>query len=98
VLNVYITYNTKSDMLVIYREEGVLKEMEVPAVNTFHGANIRHQQVLKSAAGFYVGSLIRADWHEQEFWEPYDRDSGIYWDTRKEAEDALTKGVYPVRV
>lgn len=74
-------------------------EIEVDALNELHGANIPYLQVLKSAAGYYIGELCKADWYEGEgeFWEPYMRDSQCYWETREEAEEALITGKYPVK-
>lgn len=88
-------------MKIIYRdyeseETAGLHEIEVEHLNNFHGANINHLQVLKSAAGYYIGSLSKADWHP-DFWEPYMRDSQRYWATRQEAEDALISGKYEIK-
>lgn len=86
---------------IIYRdndsvESAGIYEMEVESLNELGGANIHHIQVLKSAAGFYIGTLSKADWHST-FWEPNSRDSQCYWGTRKEAEYALRSGNYPVK-
>lgn len=88
-------------MKVIYldldsEETAGIKEMEVVALNSFEGADIYHLQVLKSAAGYYIGELCKADWHPT-FWEPNMRDSACYWETREQAEDALRSGNYPVK-
>ncbi len=86
-------------MKVIYldsEETAGIHEMEVDTLNEFEGANINYLQVLKSAAGYYIGELCKADWHPT-FWEPYMRDSQCYWTTREEAELALTTGRYPVK-
>jgi hypothetical protein len=89
-------------MKVIYlnldsEEEAGIKEIEVEFLNWAKGANIPYLQVLKSAAGYYIGYLSKADWAPEEFWEPYSRDSQCYWATREEAEQALTTGNYPVK-
>lgn len=88
-------------MKIIYRdyesaETAGIHEMEVEKLNEFHGANIYHVQVLKSAAGYYIGELCKANWHPT-FWEPNMRDSACYWKTREEAESALQSGDYPVK-
>jgi len=87
------------DMIkVIYRNEDSVgvHEIEVDKLNEFEGVDFKHLQVLKSAAGFFIGALCKADWHPT-FWEPNFRDSQGYWDTRTEAEDALRSGDYPVK-
>lgn len=59
----------------------------------FGGVPTTDTQVLKSAAGYYIGSLcFEAD--EPTFWEPYHRDSEQYWPTRNAAEDAMLSGKY----
>lgn len=73
-----------------------LQEMDVEKLNELEGADIPNLQVLKSAAGYYIGTLCKADWHPT-FWEPYMRDSDCYWVKREEAEDALRIGNYPVK-
>lgn len=88
-------------------ESGEIKEMEVFALNCFEGANISGLQILKSAAGYYIGALCKADWYEkkeskdkdapEEFWEPNYRDSQYYWRTREEAEIAFLSGKYEVK-
>jgi hypothetical protein len=88
-------------MKVIYldldsEESAGIHEMEVELLNDFNGANIHHLQVLKSAAGYYIGCLCEADWMPG-FWEPSLRDSACYWATRKEAEQALINHNYPVK-
>lgn len=88
-------------MKIIYidndsEESAGLHEMEVEKLNEFEGADIYHLQVLKSAAGYYIGALCKADWHPA-FWEPMLRDSACYWATREEAESALRSGNYPVK-
>ncbi len=79
---------------------------EVKALNHLHGADTNALQVLKSAAGYFIGALCKADWYKKdesdpespnEFWEPNFRDSACYWATREEAEQALLEGNYPVK-
>lgn len=41
-------------------------------------------QVLKSAAGYYVGHLYYDK--DAQAWWPYDRQSDGYWNTREEAQ------------
>ncbi len=86
-------------MKVIYiDEEKGLCEMEVDQLNWAEGVNIYNMQVLKSAAGYYIGMLSKADWSkDEEFWEPFLRDSECYYGTREEAENALRTGNYPVK-
>lgn len=66
-------------------------------LNGLGGLNKPFRQILKSAAGYYIGYLSKADWSEEEFWEPYSRDSQEYWNTREEAEEALILGNYSVK-
>lgn len=68
-----------------------LEETEVESYNAFGGADIPDAQVLKSAAGFYIGTLYEED---AIGWLPYERLSDVYWDTREEAEDALRERDY----
>jgi len=77
-------------------EDKSIHEMEVDSLNGFCGANIPYMQVLKSAAGYYIGQLCEADWSPESFWEPYLRDSACYWEKRKDAEQALKTRNYPV--
>lgn len=89
-------------MRIIYwdlenEESAGIHELEVNKLNNFEGANIPHIQVLKSAAGYYIGALCRADWSQEEFWEPDFRDSDCYWSKRIEAETALRTHKYPVK-
>lgn len=76
-------------------QEGIY-EMEVEKLNEFQAANILYMQVLKSAAGYYIGDLVKANWHPT-FWEPCSRDSQCYWKTHEEAENALRTSKYPVK-
>lgn len=89
-------------MKVIYlnldsKEEAGFKEIEVENLNWAEGANISYTQILKSAAGYYIGALCKADYGTVEFWEPNFRDSACYWKTREEAEAAFISGNYPVK-
>ncbi|MCW5631919.1 MAG: hypothetical protein KIT17_01150 [Rubrivivax sp.] len=46
-------------------------------------------EVCRSAAGFYLGTYVDH--------EPYSRESVEYWNTRKEAQDALVNGQWTQR-
>jgi len=84
---------------VIYRNvdnEYELCSIEVEKLNELYGVDNYHLQVLKSAAGYYIGTLCKADWHP-DFWEPYMRDSEIYWPIREQAEEALLSYDYPIK-
>ncbi|MEM9030486.1 MAG: hypothetical protein AAGC70_19170 [Pseudomonadota bacterium] len=48
-------------------------------------------QILKSAAGYYIGTL-------DEDGLPFTRESACYWDTRNAAETALQRGVFPQKL
>jgi hypothetical protein len=82
LLNVPV--NTRPD------EEPRIEYVQTEGFNSFGGVDSRHQQVLQSAAGFYVGML----YHDEEMggWFPYSRDSARYWKVREEAEEALLSG------
>lgn len=82
---------------IIYLGTAGIDEMEIENLNPMGGANIPYTQVLKSAAGYYIGDLSKADYGPDDFWEPYSRDSACYWATREEAEEALKTGEYPVK-
>jgi hypothetical protein len=58
----------------------------------FGGFAHGQQQVLKSAAGYYIGDLYYD--HEMEGWFPYSRDSVEYWPDRALAEHALATHSY----
>lgn len=70
-------------------------------LNGFFGLDISHIQVLKSAAGFYIGALCKDNYGTEEEpnyqWAPNFRDSQYYWATREEAETALIIGNYEVK-
>lgn len=87
----------KQEVLFVNESMTTINCIKVYALNEFQGANIHNTQVLKSAAGYYIGSLCKADWCEEEFWEPYSRDSNCYWGKRKDAEEALINNNYPVK-
>lgn len=80
-------------------ENSKIQEMEVEFLNCHHGADICEMQVLKSAAGYYIGGLSEADWYDGpgSYWQPEYRDSDCYWPTREEAEEALKTRKYPVK-
>lgn len=75
-----------------------------PKLNTFGGLDIRDMQILKSAAGYYIGDLINETFDLDDgtgksvtMWTPYSRDSQDYWEDRKQAEEALITGKYRVK-
>jgi hypothetical protein len=87
-------------MKIIYsdmesEETAGIHEMEIDKLNPWGGGNIHHIQILKSAAGYYIGALCQCDWGEG--WEPNFRDSQRYWAEREEAESALRSGKYEVK-
>lgn len=70
--------------------------------NQFGGLNTTNWQVLKSAAGYYIGCLTCSNYANQGEepnyqWEPNMRDSDCYWSTREEAEKALIEHNYPIK-
>lgn len=75
-------------------EEAGIYTLEVDKLNSFEGADTCYLQVLKSAAGYYIGTLEE---DSPGFWTPHSRDSQYYWSKRKDAEDALRTGDYPVK-
>lgn len=87
----------KTKFTVLYRKEGKeeILEKEIDFLNGFGGADIPDLQVLKSAAGFYIGDL----YYDKEMggYFPNSRDSQYYWETREEAEDALRTMDYEVK-
>lgn len=64
-----------------------------PTLNNFGGVDVEGTQILKSPAGYYIGSLYKEGDTSQEpikgmpdyFFLPYSRDSA-YYPTREEAE------------
>lgn len=70
-------------------------------LNHLGGLNTTDIQVLKSAAGFYIGWLEQDNWGTAEEpniqWSPAARDSQQYWPTREDAEVALMTGNYQVK-
>jgi hypothetical protein len=70
--------------------------------NGFGGFDCTLLQVLKSAAGYYIGALCCSNYAEkgeypEYHWEPNFRDSNEYFDTRELAEDAFINGKYSVK-
>lgn len=57
----------------------------------FGGIDTGHPQVLKSAAGYYIGELA-VDTNGR--WAPWSRNSQYYWATREEATLALINANY----
>lgn len=66
-----------------------------PLEENFGGVPTNELQVLRSAAGYYIGTL-QYDGEDRQ-WYPFMRDSECYWNTREEAEEALSTGKYPVK-
>ena len=66
---------------------------DLPEVG-FGGIATEKLQVLRSAAGYYIGTLEK---DRDGNWYPFMRDSECYWATREEAERALSVGDYPVK-
>jgi|LakMenE18May11ns_1017448.scaffolds.fasta_scaffold8606056_2 hypothetical protein len=64
-----------------------IQEKEIIAPNQFGGADILNQQVLKSAAGYYIGTLYQDG--ATGFFFPNSRDSEGYFPTRATAEAAF---------
>lgn len=60
----------------------------------FGGVATHHLQVLKSAAGYYIGTLYN---DEDGYWYPYSRDSENYYDNREIAEKALINNDYIIK-
>lgn len=73
-----------------------INAITVAHLNAFHGANIEHDQVLKSAAGYYIGSLYYDE--EMGGWFPEDRISMYYYGTREEAEQHLVNNTFARRI
>lgn len=65
-------------------------------------------QVLKSAAGYYIGTLgkefaidesLEIEEEDKKFmWGPFTRDSEEYWEVKEEAELALLNNNYKVKI
>ena len=75
-----------------------------PTLNNFGGLDITDMQVLKSAAGYYIGDLCQDTFDLDDgtgktvtMWSPCSRDSQDYWPERKMAEEALISGKYKVK-
>lgn len=82
-------------MDVICKNEDIgIVTITVDSLNQFGGADIDDLQVLKSAAGYYIGSLYKED---DGVYYPFMRDSECYWPTRAMAEGALITGDYRVK-
>jgi len=71
-----------------------IHKISVPELNEFEGANFSHIQVLKSAAGYYIGALCKTKIKKKDYWSPHFRDSENYWEKREDAEQALRSGEY----
>lgn len=91
---------------VLFQEEAIgLVYFKNPVLNQFGGVDTNGIQVLKSAAGYYIGSLFEEGDTSQEpeegrrdyYYSPYMRDSQEYWATREEAEQHLIKRDYQIK-
>lgn len=82
-------------VLEAYDENTNMKPVleDLPEVG-FGGIATEKLQVLKSAAGYYIGTLEKG---RDGNWYPFMRDSECYWSTRGEAERALSTGDYPIK-
>jgi len=58
---------------------------------------ISEAQVMKSAAGFYIGQSCQVDYGDYVATEPYSRLSQQYYATAEEAQDALDNDTYDYR-
>lgn len=72
------------------------------SLNGFYGLNHYCIQVLKSAAGFYIGTLTKSNYAEKNewpeyHWEPNSRDSQEYFSKREDAELALINQTYTIK-
>ena len=76
---------------VEYKYKKGLMETEVDVYNAFGGMDTEDVQVLKSAAGYYIGTL----YEEMNIgYLPNERLSEEYWSTREEAEEKLRERTY----
>ena len=91
---------------VLFQEEAIgLVYFKNPVLNQFGGVDTNGIQVLKSAAGYYIGSLFEEGDTSQEpeegrrdyYYSPY-MDSQEYWATREEAEQHLIKRDYQIKL
>lgn len=83
------------DTVPVYdEEEGVIFLKNRKPVG-FGGCGTTRQQVLRSAAGFYIGTLYK---DEDQHWYPYSRDSEEYWGTRHAAETALIERKFTIKL
>lgn len=81
---------------VFSRKTFGIYELRVDKLNSFEGADIGETQVLKSAAGYYIGALEQMS-GQLDYWIPSIRNSAHYFKTRQDAEMALITGNYPVK-
>lgn len=63
-------------------------------LNHFGGLDIPYQQVLKSPAGYYIGTLYFDIEIGDGEWMPNSRDSEKYYDDRKSAEFAFKSMIF----
>lgn len=99
------TLRTEDHYAPIFVSEVGIVFIKNPVLNSFGGANIEHRQILKSAAGYYIGTLSKEKFgldnnntgnnnQMMDLWTPDSRDSQDYWDLREDAEQALIKNDY----
>lgn len=88
----------------VQTEELGIVYVKDPKFNQFGGIDTHNTQVLRSAAGYYIGDLIEDTFTLDDgkgtvmkMWMPNSRDSQCYWPTREEAEAALIENKYPVK-
>lgn len=67
-------------------------------LNGFGGLDVPYQQVLKSAAGYYIGTLYFANEEFGSAWLPNSRDSEKYYNDRESAELEFKSGKYPSKI
>ncbi len=89
-----IFYNL-SEENILKANEPVEEELDED-YNQFGGKNHPNQQVLESAAGYYIGDLYYDE--EMKGYYPYSRDSQEYWRTREEAQLALDGNKWSPRI
>ena len=99
---VKLNNGTEMQCYPCFQEDGEPVFFKTGTLNHFFGLNSSCWQVLKSAAGFYIGCLTCSnyakDGEEPNYqWEPNMRDSDCYWSTREEAENALINRNYPIK-
>lgn len=89
----------------IYLDEGLNSFVTVDDVEDFNrecihvfcecGLAIPDMQILRCAAGYYIGNVYLDT--EIGMWAPNSRESNEYWDTLEEAITAFESGNYTVK-